>query len=198
MLRWAGSALRPESMRQLRLSQLPAPAHPASMSSATGLDASARSSIGAGVSEYRPLACPDHCRQIPERSIPDGRRRYVLGGKVSASTGASAPPPICHDLCVFDDRPSYTENTDAVVSYDPANLRKLQQRQIVVFAKHDSCVDAGLAGQGIPRTCRQRHAILRLDSPPNSVELDDVAPRLCSQRVPFKAVIRVATTRAAV
>ena len=62
-----------------------------------------------------------------------------------AFTGANVlrnDPP---DRYVFNYRASYAEETDAAVRY-LVKMRKLQPRQIAVFAQQDSYGDAGFAG----------------------------------------------------
>jgi branched-chain amino acid transport system substrate-binding protein len=102
------------------------------------------------------------------------------------------------DRYVFNYRASYAEETDAVVHY-LIKLRRLQPRQIAVFAQQDSYGDAGFAG--VAKAFRalgiNDSAILRLNYKRNTVEVDDAVNQLKSLKIPVKAVVMVATYRAA-
>ena len=129
-------------------------------------------------------------------AIPYALERRMLF--FAAYTGANVVRREPPDRYVFNYRPSYAEETDALVRY-LVKLRRLQPRQIAVVAQDDSYGDAGFAG--VVKAFRalgvNANAILRLNYPRNTVEVDDAVNRLRAQKVPFKAVIMVATTRAA-
>jgi ABC-type branched-subunit amino acid transport system substrate-binding protein len=116
-----------------------------------------------------------------------------------AFTGANLlrhDPP---DRYVFNYRPSYTEETDAVVRY-LVRLRKLRPEQIAVFAQQDGYGDAGFAG--VAKAVRALRggddsAILRLNYKRNTIDVDEAITRLRQSKVPIKAVVMVATYRAA-
>ncbi len=116
-----------------------------------------------------------------------------------AFTGANLlrhDPP---DRYVFNYRASYAEETDAVVRY-LVRLRKLRPEQIAVFAQQDSYGDAGFAGVAkAVRALRDGHdgTILRLNYKRNTIDVDDAVTRLRQSKVPIKAVVMVATYRAA-
>jgi len=78
-------------------------------------------------------------------------------------------------------------------------LRRLQPRQIAVFAQNDSFGDSGYAG--VAKAYRalglNDAAIFRVNYPHNTVDVDDAVNQLKLQKVPIRAVIMVATTRAA-
>jgi branched-chain amino acid transport system substrate-binding protein len=117
-----------------------------------------------------------------------------------AFTGAGLlrhDPP---DRYVFNYRPSYTEETDAVVRY-LVKLRKLRPEQIAVFAQQDGYGDAGFTGvtKAIRalRGGRDEGAVLRLNYKRNTIDVDEAITRLRQSKIPIKAVVMVATYRAA-
>jgi len=122
------------------------------------------------------------------------RRMLFFGAFTGANVLRSDPP----DRYVFNYRASYAEETDAVVHY-LIKLRKLQPRQIAVFAQQDSYGDAGFAG--VAKAFRalgvSDSAILRLNYKRNTVDVEDAVNQLKSQKPPIKAVVMVATYRAA-
>jgi len=69
-------------------------------------------------------------------------RRALFFGAFTGSGILRNDPP---DRYVFNYRASYAEETAAVVHY-LIKLRRLQPRQIAVFAQQDSYGDAGFAG----------------------------------------------------
>ena len=122
------------------------------------------------------------------------RRMLFFGAFTGANVLRSDPP----DRYVFNYRASYAEETDAVVHY-LIKLRRLQPRQIAVFAQQDSYGDAGFAG--VAKAFRalgvSDSAILRLNYKRNTVDVEDAVNQLKSQKPPIKAVVMVATYRAA-
>jgi ABC-type branched-subunit amino acid transport system substrate-binding protein len=116
-----------------------------------------------------------------------------------AFTGASLlrrDPP---DRYVFNYRASYAEETDAVVRY-LVKLRRLQPEQIAVFAQQDAFGDAGF--DGVAKAMRALRSgndgnILRLNYKRNTIDVDDAVAQLHKQRKTIKAVVMVATYRAA-
>jgi branched-chain amino acid transport system substrate-binding protein len=117
-----------------------------------------------------------------------------------AFTGAGLlrrDPP---DRYVFNYRPSYAEETDVVVRY-LVRSRKLRPEQIAVFAQQDGYGDAGFAGVAKAmralRSGGDEGAILRLGYKRNTVDVDDATTRLRQSKIPIKAVVMVATYRAA-
>ena len=78
-------------------------------------------------------------------------------------------------------------------------IRRLQPRQIAVFAQQDSYGDAGFAG--VAKAFRalgvNDSAILRLNYKRNTIDVDDAVNQLKAQKTPIKAVVMVATYRAA-
>jgi branched-chain amino acid transport system substrate-binding protein len=122
------------------------------------------------------------------------RRTLFFGAFTGANILRNDPP----DRYVFNYRASYAEETDAVVHY-LIKLRRLQPRQIAVFAQQDSYGDAGFAG--VAKAFRalgvSDSAIVRLNYKRNTVDVDDAINQLKSQKPAIKAVVMVATYRAA-
>jgi ABC-type branched-subunit amino acid transport system substrate-binding protein len=126
---------------------------------------------------------------------------YALDRKLlffGAFTGAGIlrhDPP---DRYVFNYRASYAEETDAVVRY-LVKLRRIPIRQIAVFAQQDTYGDAGFAGvsKAVRALGANDGAIVRLNYKRNTVDVDDAVNQLKSQKPPIKAVVMVATYRAA-
>jgi branched-chain amino acid transport system substrate-binding protein len=126
---------------------------------------------------------------------------YVLEKKAlffGAFTGANVlrnDPP---DRYVFNYRASYAEETDAVVRY-LIKLRHLQPRQIAVLAQQDAYGDAGFAG--VAKAFRSLgiddSSILRLNYKRNTVDVDEAISELRLQKTAIRAVVMVATYRAA-
>jgi branched-chain amino acid transport system substrate-binding protein len=122
------------------------------------------------------------------------KKALFFGAFTGASVLRSDPP----DRYVFNYRASYAEETDAVVRY-LVKLRHLQPRQIAVLAQQDSYGDAGFAG--VSKAFRalgvDDGAILRLNYKRNTVEVDDAINELKTQKTAIRAVVMVATYRAA-
>src|ERR1700738_2394681 len=122
-------------------------------------------------------------------------RRLLFFG---AFTGDSVLRHDSSDRYVYNYRVSYAEETDAVVRY-LVKMRRLQPRQIAVFAQQDAYGDSGFAG--VAKAFRALGAgdgaILRLNYPRNTVDVDDAVKQLKAQKTPIKAVVMVATYRAA-
>jgi len=115
-----------------------------------------------------------------------------------AFTGANVlrhDPP---DRYVFNYRASYAEETAAAVRY-LVKLRGLQPAQIAVFAQKDAYGDSGFAG--VAKAFRalgvSDKEILRLDYKRNTVEVEDAVNQLRTVKRQVKAIIMVATYRAA-
>jgi branched-chain amino acid transport system substrate-binding protein len=121
-------------------------------------------------------------------------RTLFFGAFTGAGLLRNDPP----DRYVFNYRASYAEETDAVVHY-LIKIRRLQPRQIAVFAQQDSYGDAGFAG--VAKAFRalgvSDAAILRLNYKRNTVDVDDAVNQLKAQKLQVRAVVMVATYRAA-
>jgi ABC-type branched-subunit amino acid transport system substrate-binding protein len=122
-------------------------------------------------------------------------RRTLFFGAFTGSGILRNDPP---DRYVFNYRASYAEETDATVRY-LVKIRKLQPKQIAVFAQQDSYGDAGYAGVAKAfRTLGASDAtIMRMGYKRNTVDVDDAVNQLHAAKPPVKAVVMVATYRAA-
>jgi branched-chain amino acid transport system substrate-binding protein len=122
-------------------------------------------------------------------------RRTLFFGAFTGSNILRNDPP---DRYVFNYRASYAEETDAVVRY-LIKIRRLQPRQIAVFAQQDSYGDAGFAG--VAKAFRalgvSDSAIVRLNYKRNTVDVDDAVNQLKALKPPVRAVVMVAAYRAA-
>jgi len=122
-------------------------------------------------------------------------QRILFFAPFSGSNIFRKTPP---DRYVFNYRASYDEEMDAVVRY-LIRVRHLQPRQIAVFAQDDAYGEAGYLG--VARTFRtlglNEEAILRINYKRNTLEVDDAINTLRRQKPVIKAVIMVATYRAA-
>ena len=78
-------------------------------------------------------------------------------------------------------------------------LRRIPIRQIAVFAQQDTYGDAGFAGvsKAVRALGVSDAAIVRLNYKRNTVDVDDAINQLKLQKPPIKAVVMVATYRAA-
>jgi branched-chain amino acid transport system substrate-binding protein len=122
--------------------------------------------------------------------------RMLFFGAFTGANLLRRDPP---DRYVFNYRASYAEETDAVVRY-LVKVRRVRPEQIAVFAQQDSYGDAGF--EGVAKAMRalrsgQEGAILRLNYKRNTVDVDDAVAQLRKQLTTIKAVVMVATYRAA-
>jgi len=122
-------------------------------------------------------------------------RRTLFFGAFTGSNLLRNDPP---DRYVFNYRASYAEETDAVVRY-LIRIRKLQPKQIAVFAQQDAYGDAGYAG--VAKAFRalgfNDATIMRMNYKRNTVDVDDAVAQLHAAKPPVKAVVMVAAYRAA-
>ena len=111
-------------------------------------------------------------------------RRMLFFGAFTGSNILRNDPP---DRYVFNYRASYVQETDAVVRY-LVKIRRLQPRQIAVFAQQDSYGDSGFAG--VAKAFRSLgvndSAILRLNYARNTVDVDDAVNQLKLQKPPHQ------------
>jgi ABC-type branched-subunit amino acid transport system substrate-binding protein len=122
--------------------------------------------------------------------------RMLFFGAFTGANLLRRDPP---DRYVFNYRASYAEETDAVVRY-LVKIRRLRPDQIAVFAQQDSYGDAGF--EGVAKALRALRsgnddAILRLNYKRNTIDVDDAVAQLRKYRGAIKAVVMVATYRAA-
>jgi branched-chain amino acid transport system substrate-binding protein len=122
-------------------------------------------------------------------------RRMLFFGAYTGGNVVRRDPP---DRYVFNYRPSYAEEADAAVRY-LVKIRRIPIRQIAVFAQTDDLGDAGYAG--VAKAYRAMglndNAILRLNYPRNTIEVDEAVNTLRAQKVPVRAIIMSASYRAA-
>ena len=121
--------------------------------------------------------------------------RMLFFGAFTGANLLRRDPP---DRYVFNYRASYAEETDAVVRY-LVNVRRVPPEQIAVFAQQDAYGDAGFAGvaKAIRAMRLDAAALLRLNYRRNTVDVDDAVAQLRAHRAPIKAIVMVATYRAA-
>jgi branched-chain amino acid transport system substrate-binding protein len=129
-------------------------------------------------------------------AVPYALERHALFfGPLTGAAVVRHDPP---DRYVFNYRPSYAEETDAAVRY-LVKMRRLQPRNIAVFAQKDSYGDSGFAG--VAKAFRalglDDSTILRLGYARNSLDVDEAVNQLRQPRQQIKAVVMVATSRAA-
>jgi ABC-type branched-subunit amino acid transport system substrate-binding protein len=122
--------------------------------------------------------------------------RMLFYGAFTGANLLRRDPP---DRYVFNYRASYAEETDAVVRY-LVRIRKLRPEQIAVFAQQDGYGDAGFAG--VAKAIRalrggDEGTILRLSYKRNTIDVDEAVAQLRRSKGAIKAVVMVATYRAA-
>jgi branched-chain amino acid transport system substrate-binding protein len=121
-------------------------------------------------------------------------RRMLFFGAYTGGNVVRRDPP---DRYVFNYRPSYAEEADAAVRY-LVKMRRIPVRQIAVFAQQDDLGDAGFAG--VAKAYRalgiNDSAILRLNYPRNTIEVDEAVNLLKLQKLPVRAIIMSASYRA--
>src|SRR3954451_14658645 len=114
-------------------------------------------------------------------------------------TGANLLRQIPPDHYVFNYRASYSEETEAAVRY-LVRVRGLQPNEIAVFAQQDAYGDAGY--EGVAKAVRSlrsgdKQPIIRLNYKRNTVGVADAITQLRSHKASIKAVVMIATYRAA-
>ncbi|GJE09944.1 MULTISPECIES: ABC transporter substrate-binding protein [Methylobacterium] len=163
---------------------------------------------------YEPSRTPDLVRRMAERDGVVGfvgnfgtptaaavlpwvlDHRLLFFGAYTGSDLVRAVPP---DRYVFNYRPSYAEETEAVVRY-LVNVRGLKPREIAVFAQDDPFGEAGYAG--VVKALRTLQG--RYEPPPqkltykrNTIDVAAAVAALRARKVPPKAVVMVALYRPA-
>jgi ABC-type branched-subunit amino acid transport system substrate-binding protein len=121
-------------------------------------------------------------------------RALFFGAFTGASLLRRDPP----DRYVFNYRASYAEETDAVVRY-LVKVRRIQPKEIVVFAQQDLYGDSGYAGvqKAVRSLPGENPDIVRLNYKRNTVDVQDAVNWLRSFKGQIKAVVMVASYRAA-
>ncbi|WKW50190.1 ABC transporter substrate-binding protein [Rhodomicrobium lacus] len=123
------------------------------------------------------------------------RRALFYAGYSGASVLRRDPP----DRYVFNYRASYAEETETVVRY-LVKVKRLKPDQIAVFMQQDGFGEAGYAG--VTKAMRALRggdggAILKMTYPRNSLDVEPAINLLKTSKTPIKAVVMVATYRAA-
>ena len=121
-------------------------------------------------------------------------RALFFGAFTGAGLLRRDPP----DRYVFNYRASYAEETNAVVNY-LVKVRRIQPKDIVVFAQQDSFGDSGYAGvqKAVRSLPGDNPDIVRLNYKRNTVDVQDAVNALRAFRGQIKAVVMVASYRAA-
>ena len=121
-------------------------------------------------------------------------RALFFGAFTGAGLLRRDPP----DRYVFNYRASYAEETSAVVNY-LVKVRRIQPKEIVVFAQQDSYGDSGYAGvqKAVRSLPGDNPDIVRLNYKRNTVDVQDAVNTLRAFRGQIKAVVMVASYRAA-
>jgi branched-chain amino acid transport system substrate-binding protein len=151
------------------------------------------------------------------RELADKRGVFGFVGNVGTPTAAVALPyalsrqmlfftpftgaPLLRkdppDRTVFNYRASYLEETAAIVRY-LVEVRRVRPDQIAVFAQNDSFGDAGY--QGVVRGLRQFRrdgAMLKVTYERNTTDVASAVARVLERKDRIKAVVMVASYRAA-
>ena len=126
---------------------------------------------------------------------------YILDHRLlfyGAFTGAGLlrrDPP---DRYVFNYRASYEEETAAAVRY-LVKVRRVPPREIVVFAQQDAFGDSGFAGvsKAVRALPGDNPEVVRLGYKRNSIDVAEAIQQMRQLRPRPKAVVMVATYRAA-
>lgn len=123
-------------------------------------------------------------------------RQSLFFAAYSGANVLRRDPP---DRYVFNYRASYAEETEAAVHY-LVKIRRIKPEQIAVFAQQDAFGDAGF--EGVAKAMRRLRGgdggfILRTGYPRNSLDVDTAIAQVKASKTPIKAVVMVATYRAA-
>src|SRR5208337_5159381 len=121
--------------------------------------------------------------------------RMLFFGAFTGANLLRRDPP---DRYVFNYRASYAEETNAVVHY-LVKVRRIQPKEIVVFAQQDSYGDSGYAGvqKAVRSLPGDNPDIVRLNYKRNTVDVQDAVDGLRAFKGKIKAVVMVASYRAA-
>ncbi len=121
--------------------------------------------------------------------------RALFFGAFSGANLLRRDPP---DRYVFNYRARYAEETNAVVHY-LVKVRRIQPKEIVVFAQQDSYGDSGYAGveKAVRSLPGDNPVIVRLNYKRNTVDVQDAVNGLRAFKGQIKAVVMVASYRAA-
>ena len=121
-------------------------------------------------------------------------RALFFGAFTGASLLRRDPP----DRYVFNYRASYAEETNAVVHY-LVKVRRIQPKEIVVFAQQDSYGDSGYAGvqKAVRSLPGNNPDVVRLNYKRNTIDVQGAVDWLRAYKGQIKAVVMIASYRAA-
>ena len=122
--------------------------------------------------------------------------KMLFFGAFTGSAVLRRDPP---DRYVFNYRPGYADETEETVKY-LVTARRIPPDQIAVFTQDDGFGDSGFSGvQRAMRALRGERApeVMRLRYVRNSIDVSDAVRQLQARRKTVKAVVMVATYRAA-
>jgi ABC-type branched-subunit amino acid transport system substrate-binding protein len=162
---------------------------------------------------YDPKRCADTMKEMLDRrpvfaflgnvgtptaevSVPMvlAHKRVLFGAFTGAGLLRRDPP----DRYVFNYRPSYAEETAAIVHY-LLTVRNVKPDQIAVFAQQDGYGDAGFNGvaKALRKVGLDSQRILRVGYERNTVDVEAAVTGLLEHKDRVKAVIMVPTYRPA-
>ena len=123
-------------------------------------------------------------------------RKMLFFGAFTGSTVLRHDPP---DRYVFNYRAAYGEETAAILHY-LVMVRRFRPDQIMVFAQDDGFGDSGY--DGVQKEVRRLYGakpvdVLRVGYKRNTVDVSNGVSQILARRTTLKAVIMVATYRAA-
>jgi branched-chain amino acid transport system substrate-binding protein len=121
-------------------------------------------------------------------------RTLFFGAFTGASLLRRDPP----DRYVFNYRASYAEETKALVLY-LVKVKHIQPKEIVVFAQQDSYGDSGYAGvqKAVHSLPGNNPDVVRLNYKRNTIDVPDAVEGLRAYKGQIKAVVMIASYRAA-
>jgi ABC-type branched-subunit amino acid transport system substrate-binding protein len=121
-------------------------------------------------------------------------RALFFGAFTGANLLRRDPP----DRYVFNYRASYAEETKAVVHY-LVKVRRIQPKEIAVLAQQDSYGDSGYAGvqKAVRSLPGANPDVVRLNYKRNTIDVQEAVDWLRSYRGQIKAVVMIASYRAA-
>ena len=121
-------------------------------------------------------------------------RALFFGAFTGASLLRRDPP----DRYVFNYRASYAEETNAVVHY-LVKVRRIQPKEIVVFAQQDSYGDSGYSGvqKAVRSLPGNNPDVVRLNYKRNTIDVQEAVDWLRASKGQIKAVVMIASYRAA-
>jgi len=121
-------------------------------------------------------------------------RRALFFGPLSGSSIVRRDPP---DRYVFNFRASFAEETAAIVRY-LVKLKRIPPKQIAVLTQADAFGEEGFAGvTKALRSLNINDPVTRFNYPRNTLDVDEAINQMKAQKPPIKAMILVATDRAA-